>query len=108
MFTSSLAHDSPWSFVEDSIQAARSVQSLRIARYTGDMLELFFRCGSPGHLTFVDNWDPDWKAWINGEQVPISLAFGTFKSVAVTPGNHVVRFEYIPFSSEIERFKSGR
>ncbi len=49
-----------------------------------------------GYLSFIDNWDPDWKAWVDGQPVEIELLFGTFKSVRLTPGKHKVRFSYQP------------
>jgi hypothetical protein len=66
--------------------------------YDGDRLDLDVRAGGPGYLTFVDNWDPDWRAYVDRRPAPISLAFGTFKSVPVPAGEHAVRFQYEPWS----------
>jgi len=104
-FTTSIAHGSPSPFIDDAKQAGGFAH---ITHYTGDSIELTVKCQAPGYLTFIDNWDPDWRAWIDGKKVPVLLGLGTFKSVAVNSGSHVIRFEYVPFSSEIERFKSGR
>ena len=49
-----------------------------------------------GFVTFVDNWDPDWRVLVDGAPTAIGTAFGTFKAVAVPAGVHRVVFEYVP------------
>ncbi len=64
--------------------------------YTGD--ELFWEITAPveGYLSFIDNWDRGWKVFVDDEPSEIELLFGTFKSVKLTPGRHLVRFSYQP------------
>jgi len=64
--------------------------------YNGNVLTLRYRSALPGYLIFVDNWDEDWRALLNGRAVPIERAFGTFKAVKVPPGSGTVTFEYHP------------
>ena len=50
-------------------------------------------------MSFIDNWDPDWRATLNGKPVPVEQAFGTFKAVHIPDaGDGVVVFEYVPRS----------
>ncbi len=76
----------------DSFDGALAVRS-----YTGDRLEVQVKMERPGYLTFVDNWDPDWHAEIDGRPTPLSVAFGTFKAVYVPAGEHQVVFRYAPW-----------
>ena len=57
-----------------------------------------------GYFSFIDNWDSNWKAYIDNKPVEIELLFGTFKSVKVGPGKHIIRFMYQPgFLTSIEK-----
>ena len=51
----------------------------------------------PRILSFIDADYPGWKAYIDGEPVPIYRANGAFKAVAVPPGSHSLRFEFRPW-----------
>ncbi|NLV44130.1 MAG: hypothetical protein GXY07_06490 [Candidatus Hydrogenedentes bacterium] len=50
----------------------------------------------PRILTFLDSWYPGWKAYVDGEEVPILLADERFKAVALSPGTHEVHFAFKP------------
>jgi hypothetical protein len=75
--------------------AGRFPWSCRIVSYTGDELTMDLRCREPGYLSFIDNWDPKWEAFIDGHETRMELLFGTFKSVPVRPGFHTVVFRYV-------------
>lgn len=64
--------------------------------YTGDVL--IWECDMPvdGYLSFIDNWDPYWKVYVDGQASSIDLLFGTFKSVRLCKGSHRVEFRYEP------------
>jgi hypothetical protein len=71
--------------------------SVSVLSYDGDRLEAAVRLARAGYLTFVDNWDPDWRAYVDGQRVPLQLAFATFKAAAVPAGEHRVSFRYEPW-----------
>lgn len=50
-----------------------------------------------GYLSFIDNWDPNWTATVNGERVQVEKLFGTFKAIHLDPGSSQVVFRYSPF-----------
>ena len=51
--------------------------------------------GAAAWLVYADAWHPDWKARIDGRDVPIARANLGFKAVRVEPGAaRVVEFEY--------------
>jgi hypothetical protein len=89
----SLAHNSIYSFLKDSLRFQNSGQ---LVSYNGD--ELVWELDMPvnGHFSFIDNWDPHWKAYVDNKETPIELLFGTFKSIRLTPGKHRVIFRYEP------------
>jgi hypothetical protein len=88
-----LAHTSIFSFLKDSL---RFQNTGNLVSYTGD--ELIWELDMPinGYLSFMDNWDPYWKAYADGREIPMELLFDTFKSVPLTQGKHRVIFRYEP------------
>ncbi len=78
-------------------EAARD-HGIELLQYDGDNLELMIDTPVESYVSFIDNWDPDWKAYINGSEVPIEKLFGTFKSIHVKPGINHIKFSYEPFS----------
>jgi hypothetical protein len=89
----SLQHKTVQSFLTDSL---RFKQTGQLLSYTGD--ELVWELDMPVHgfLSFIDNWDPYWKAYVDKKETPVELLFGTFKSIPLTPGKHRVIFRYEP------------
>lgn len=45
-------------------------------------------------LLFTDAFYPGWRAFVDGEAVPIMRANDAFKAIEVPPGTHDVRFQY--------------
>ncbi|MBM3211810.1 YfhO family protein [Candidatus Poribacteria bacterium] len=89
----SLVHNSIYSFLKDSLRFQNSGQ---LVSYNGD--ELVWELDMPinGYLSFIDNWDPHWKAYVDNKETQIELLFGTFKSIPLTQGKHRVIFRYEP------------
>ena len=92
-FSESIEYPSIESFLQDSL---RYRQTGRLISYNGDELRWEIDAPRAGYLSFIDNWDPDWKVWVDGQPAEIELLFGTFKSVRLMPGKHKVRFCYQP------------
>jgi uncharacterized membrane protein YfhO len=64
--------------------------------YNGDVLKLTVSAPTDGYISFIDNWDPNWKATLDDHSVQIELLFGTFKSLKIPVGVHKVVFAYCP------------
>jgi len=47
-------------------------------------------------LTYLDAHYPGWRAYVDGEPVPIIQSAEAFKAVLVPPGTHEIRFEFRP------------
>ena len=71
--------------------------AIGVTRYNGDVLEVNVECQVEGFLCFIDNWDPNWRATVNGQRVEVIKLLGTFKAVKLAPGKSTVSFEYRPF-----------
>jgi hypothetical protein len=92
-FSESIEHSTVQSFLRDAL---RYRDMGRLLSYTGDQLCWEIDAPARGYLSFIDNWDWGWKVFVDDKQSEIELLFGTFKSVAIAPGRHTVRFSYEP------------
>jgi hypothetical protein len=92
-FSSSIAHATAREFLEDS---SRVSAALRVTNYSVNEMHLEVETETAGYLTFVDNWDPDWRVRVNGHDRELERLLGTFKSVQLSPGKHTVVFRYSP------------
>lgn len=92
-FSRSIEHETLAAYLEDAGQF--DIQPV-IHDYTGDYLLVELTSPERGYLTFVDNWDADWRASIDGNPADLYALFGVFKSVELTPGRHEIRMAYCP------------
>jgi hypothetical protein len=65
-------------------------------RYDYNSLALTVDAPAPGVLYWADGYDPYWRAWVDGTEVPVYRADLAFKAIFVPAGGHVVRFAYRP------------
>lgn len=93
-FSESIAHPTIEAFLRDAWRYRKNTP--KVLSYTGDELILEFNAPANGYLSFIDNWDYGWKAFVDGKEEKIELLFGTFKAVKLSPGMHRVRFSYQP------------
>lgn len=92
-FSESIEYPTIRAFLSD---ANRFRNTGKLISYTGDELKWEITAPVAGRLSFIDNWAPGWKAWVDEQPVNIELLFSTFKSVRLSPGRHTVRFSYQP------------
>jgi hypothetical protein len=92
-FSESIGHEKIESFLRDTL---RYRPAGHLLFYNGDELRWEIEAPIEGYLSFIDNWDCDWKVSVDDKAAEIELLFGTFKSVKITPGKHSVRFYYQP------------
>jgi len=74
-----------------------------VKEYNGDYLKIVVMTQATGYLNFIDNWDAEWEAKVDGQSVDIEKIFGTFKSIHLQPGTHQIQFFYNPFPFKIFR-----
>ncbi len=93
-FSKSIDYSTVKAFLDDAANYYQ--QSGRLLSYTGDKLHWEINAPLDGYISFIDNWDPYWRVFVDEKPAEMKLLFGTFKSVKLTPGLHLVRFEYQP------------
>lgn len=85
----------------EAIQNAyRSLQpgALQVEAYNSNTLQGQVQVKEPGLLFFTIPYDPNWKAWVDGQEVPVQEAAEAWLSVPVSAGNHSVQIQYVPQS----------
>lgn len=84
-------------FIDDSRRYdSLNLIELKVEKYTGDELICIAEVKSDGYFSFIDNWDSNWKAEVNGKETEIQKLFGTFKSVKIGKGINRIEFIYSP------------
>jgi uncharacterized membrane protein YfhO len=61
-----------------------------------DRLLLTATLASPGMVVVADTYDPDWRAWVDGEPAAVHPANLMFRAVQVPAGTHRVELRYVP------------
>lgn len=70
--------------------------SVVVRRYDAEEVELVASLSSPGLVVLQDQYDPYWKASVDGVEVPIMRANYVFRGVAAGAGVHTIHFWYHP------------
>ena len=92
-FSGRIAHRSIAEYLRDT----RPIDAkIIVAAYNGDRLRVSVDAPIDGYLSFIDNWDPDWQVFVDGNEQPVLQLFGTFKAVSLLAGHHRVEFAYRP------------
>jgi hypothetical protein len=70
--------------------------SVRTLRYDFNDIEYMVSTAAPGVFLTVEEYDPDWKAFVDGRPVPIERVNYLMRGVALPAGVHRVRYAYEP------------
>ena len=65
--------------------------------YSGNILDIDVFSSSDGYITYVDNYDPNWEARINGEDSEIIKFLDSYKSIKIKSGKSNIVFKYNPW-----------
>lgn len=57
-------------------------------------LEINVKPGRSGWLIYADSFNPHWKAFINGQELPVREAYMAFKAIAVPEGTSQISFRF--------------
>lgn len=69
----------------------------RVTEYEANRLELNTATGARGLLVLSEVYYPGWKAYVDGEQVPLHRADHLLRAVPVPAGEHTVELRYEPW-----------
>ena len=96
-FTKNLNYNNIHDFLNDN----RNINSKNIKiykeYYSGNILKLKIYSEINGYLTFVDNYDPNWFATVNDQEVEIIKFLNSYKSIKISKGASKVLFYYNPW-----------
>ncbi|HPY65677.1 MAG TPA: YfhO family protein [Bacteroidales bacterium] len=94
--TTAVMRDAP----EEWVQAASpSGSTVTLASYSPNTLEYNASMEKDGIVVFGEVFYPKgWKAWIDGEEVPILRSNYITRTLLVPAGEHGIRFTYLPAS----------
>lgn len=81
---------------ERPLPGTKMAGRVEVIEYTSNQLVLkaTVEHDSPGWLIYSEPYHPEWRAYRDGEEIPLWLAYGAFKAVRVPPGTHEIRFQY--------------
>jgi hypothetical protein len=66
----------------------------KIERFTLNSTTVRVNMPEPGYMLFMDNYDPQWTARVNGDVVPVLRANFTFKAVKLPAGDSTVEWVF--------------
>jgi hypothetical protein len=70
--------------------------SVRVIRYDFNEAEFLVSTAKPGLFVLADQYDPDWRATVDGAVAPIHRVDYLMRGVLVGPGVHRIQFRYEP------------
>lgn len=70
----------------------------RVTGYESNRIELSTATGARGMLVLSEVYYPGWKAYVDGEQVPLHRADYLLRAVPVPAGEHTVELRYEPWT----------
>ena len=66
-----------------------------VTSYEADEIEVRTRTGATGLLVMSEPYDPNWRAYVDGEEVPLYVADHLLRALAVPAGEHRVELRYV-------------
>ena len=101
-FTKNNSHLDIHNFVKNSEEDelnSKFQYNFIVEKYDGNNLELNISSENDGYLSYIDNWDTDWIAFINNKKVKINKLFNSYKIIKIKKGFSNVKFQYKPWSN---------
>jgi hypothetical protein len=71
-----------------------SADRASVTEYGADQIRLTTSTGAPGLLVLSEVYYPAWKAYVDGQPVPVHVADQLLRSVPVPAGEHTVELRY--------------
>ena len=80
---------------------------IEYVRYDLNAIELAVETPADGWLVLSEVYYPGWRATVDGERVEVMRADYTFRAVQLSPGTHVVRMWFAPWTWYVGLAMSG-
>jgi hypothetical protein len=71
-----------------------AAESVELLDYQAERLTLKANATAAGLVVLSEVYDPGWKAYVDGEQVPVYAAYSTLRAVRVPAGTHTIEMRY--------------
>ncbi|MFQ5915424.1 MAG: YfhO family protein [Nitrospinota bacterium] len=85
-------------FSSSVAEAGAPLSEVRFLEYRPNEVTLRVKSDRPGFLFLADSYHPGWRAFVDGNQVPVVPANFIFRGVPVPKGEHEVKFQFRPRS----------
>ncbi len=72
------------------------IANIAIVEYQPMTVRIQAEMSRPGFLVLLDNYYPDWKAFVDGKETEIYRADYTFRAIQLESGKHEVEFRFVP------------
>ena len=69
----------------------------KIRSFTNNSITIEFFSDENGYLSYIDNYDIFWHAYLNDKEIKISKLMNTYKSIYFQRGRNILKFRYEPF-----------
>jgi hypothetical protein len=76
------------------LPADSTEESVQLVDYQPDRLTLQATTTAAGLVVLSEVYDPGWKAYVDGEQVPVYAAYTALRAVPVPEGTHTIELRY--------------
>jgi hypothetical protein len=77
-----------------AVHGSGSVGGVEISEHQPNRVALKAELSRPGYVVLLDRYDPNWRASIDGREVPVLRANQLFRAVYAAPGRHLITFAY--------------
>ncbi len=78
-----------------------SVRPAQVEELGPNALRITATADRPSYLVVSDLYHRGWKAWVDGQPAPVSIANAAFRAVPLEPGTHVVEMRFEPLSTVV-------
>lgn len=75
-----------------------SEDNVSITRYEADRIEMTASTTAPGIVVVSEVFDSGWRAYVDGQRVPLLVADHVLRAIPLTAGEHVIEMRYEPAS----------
>ena len=77
-----------------AVHGSGSAGSVEILDHQPNRVTLKAELSRPGYVVLLDRYEPNWRASIDGREVPVLRANQLFRAVYAAPGRHVIAYYY--------------
>jgi hypothetical protein len=85
--------------VTENEATSSPLKAAHLHRLSPNAAMLTVETDAPSVLVFAESWDPGWRSWLNGREVPVLRVNGIFQGLLLPEaGRYVAVFRYWPRS----------